>query len=258
MDSENEASRLSAIKTVWVDLFQGDKPDDRGPGPSRELVLRYYGAVFRYLLGIVHDEEVAMDLTQEFASRFLRGDFSKASPERGRFRDFLKVSLRNLAMDHFRKQKAARERGMQPLPADGLEPGDDTEQRQRDEAFITSFREEVLARTWEALAEMERTDGKPFYTVLRFKIQYPQLSGAEMANRLSDILDRPLSDAATRQTLHRARGQFADLLLDEVSRTLGAPSNEELTQELSELRLLDYCKSALQRRAQHAQGEPRA
>src|SRR6516164_9781688 len=155
MNPSDEAGRLSAIKTVWIDLFKGGKPDDKADGPARELVLRYYGAVFRYLLGIVHDEEVAMDLTQEFASRFLRGDFRNATPERGRFRDFLKVSLRNLAMDHFRQQKQARDRGVQPLPEHGLEPGDDSDQRQRDEAFVASFREEVLARTWEALADVE-------------------------------------------------------------------------------------------------------
>jgi RNA polymerase sigma-70 factor (ECF subfamily) len=248
MNPSDEAGRLSAIKTVWIDLFKGGKPDDKADGPARELVLRYYGAVFRYLLGIVHDEEVAMDLTQEFASRFLRGDFRNATPERGRFRDFLKVSLRNLAMDHFRKQKAARERGVQALPEDGQEPGDESEQRNRDEAFVASFREEIMARTWEALADLERTGGKLYHTVLRFRIQHPDLSGTEMAEQLSNLLGRPISDTATRQTLHRARAQFADLLLDEVSRTLGSPTAEELCQELGELRLLDYCKSALERR----------
>jgi RNA polymerase sigma-70 factor (ECF subfamily) len=255
MSSDNEASHLSAIKTVWVEMFRGGKSDDKSGGPSRDLVLRYYGAVFRYLLGIVHDDEVAMELTQEFASRFLRGDFRKATPERGRFRDFLKVSLRNLAMDYFRKQKAARERGPQQLPEAGLEPGDESQRRERDEAFVASFREEVLARTWEALADIERSSGKPYHAVLRFKIQHPDLSGADMATQLSKVLGRPISDAATRQALHRARAQFADLLLDEVSRTLGSPSHEELSQELGELRLLDYCKSALERRIKHAQGE---
>jgi RNA polymerase sigma-70 factor (ECF subfamily) len=256
MSADEEASRLSAIKTFWFGLFQGGKgkSDDKPEGPARDLVLRYYGAVYRYLLGIVHDEDVAMELTQEFASRFLRGDFRKATPERGRFRDFLKVSLRNLAMDHFRQQKQARDRGVQPLPEHGLEPGDDSEQRQRDEAFVASFREEVLARTWEALADVERQSGKPYHTVLRLKIQHPDLPSVELAERLSRTLGRSISDAAARQALHRARAQFADLLLDEVSRTLGSPSFEELSQELSELRLLDYCKSALERRLKQADG----
>jgi RNA polymerase sigma factor (sigma-70 family) len=247
MSSSDESTRLSKIQTIWGDLFQQSTVDDAG-GPSRDLVLRYYGAVYRYLLGIVRDEEAATDLTQEFAERFLRGDFRKATPERGRFRDFLKVALRNLAMDHFRKQKV---RGMQPLPESGFEVGDDSEQRQRDEAFVASFREEVLARTWETMAQEERSSGKPHHTVLRFKIQHADLAGTEMAEQLSVKLGKPVSDASARQMLRRARIQFADLLLDEVSRTLGAPSHEELGQELSDLQLLDYCKSALNRRIKH-------
>jgi RNA polymerase sigma factor (sigma-70 family) len=253
MNPSDEPSRLSAIKTVWVNLFQGGKADDKPEGPSRDLVLRYYSAVYRYLLGIVHDEEVATDLTQEFASRFLRGDFRKATPQRGRFRDFLKVALRNLAMDHFRKQMAARQRGMQPLPSGGLEPAEDQQEHERDDVFVSSFRAEVLNRTWEALADLERAAGKPYHTVLRLKIEHPDLSGAAMAERLSVALGRAVGDAAARQTLHRARAQFADLLLDEVSRTLGSPTNEELGQELSELGLLDYCKSALERRKRSKQ-----
>jgi RNA polymerase sigma-70 factor (ECF subfamily) len=252
----DQEDRLSQIQTLWTNMFTTKRVEDvkTQDGPPRELVLRYYGAVYRYILGMVRDPEVAMELTQEFATRFLRGDFKKANPEKGRFRDFLKVSLRNLVMDHYRKQKVAREKGPVRLPEDSAEPGDDSEQKANDEAFVASFREEVLARTWEALAEVERSSSKPFHTVLRFKIQHPQMPGAEMAEVLSRQLGKAISDAAMRQTLHRARSQFADLLLDEVSRTLVTQDAEALTLELVELRLLDYCKSALDRRVKQTDG----
>jgi RNA polymerase sigma factor (sigma-70 family) len=248
MQSQQD-QRLSRIETLWTQMFRSSKPEDKPDGPARDLVLRYYGAVFRYILGIVRNEDLAMDLTQEFAGRFLRGDFKKANPERGRFRDFLKVALRNLVMDHYRKQKVAREKGPQQLPDESSIPGGSSDQQASDEAFVSSFREEVLARTWEALAEVERLSGKPFHTVLRFKIQNAEMPGTEMAETLSKQLGKPITDQAMRQTLHRARSQFADLLLEEVNRTLGKSSLEELTQELVELRLLDYCKSALERRS---------
>ena len=95
-----------------------------------------------------------------------------ASPERGRFRDFLKVSLRNLVMDHFRKKKVRDDKIIHPSTNASWEPGDESQQEAQDEAFVSSFREEVLARTWEALADAERTSGKPHHTVLRFKIQH--------------------------------------------------------------------------------------
>jgi RNA polymerase sigma factor (sigma-70 family) len=251
MSSQPEAQRLSQIQTLWTQLFKVTKPDDKRQG-RRDLVLRYYGAVYRYLLGMVRDEDVAMELTQEFAGRFLRGDFAKANPERGRFRDFLKVSLRNLVMDHYRKKKVRDGKVVKTFPDDTPDPADDSQRQANDEAFVNSFREEVLARTWEALAEAERTSGKPYHTVLRFKIQHPEMAGAAMAERLSAQLGKPMTDAAMRQTLHRARSEFADMLLDEVTRTLSKPGLEELTQELVELRLLDYCKSALERRAKQA------
>jgi RNA polymerase sigma factor (sigma-70 family) len=251
MESDSEQERLSRIETLWTKMFRRTKPDEKLATPERALVLRYYGAVFRYILGIVRDEDAATDLTQEFAIRFLRGDFSKANPDRGRFRDFLKVSLRNLVMDHYRKQKVVRDKGPRSLPDESSIPGAPADQRADDQAFVSSFREEVLARTWEALEEVQRNGRQPYHTVLRFKIQHPEMPGTEMAETLSRQLGKTFNDAAMRQILHRARSQFADLLLDEVSRTLGKPNTEELTKELVELRLLDYCKSALERRGKH-------
>src|SRR5580765_3685129 len=126
MDSSHDQQRLSRIETLWTQMFHATAPEDKAgkpEGPARDLVLRYYGAVYRYMLGIVRDEELGMELTQEFATRFLRGDFKKANPERGRFRDFLKVSLRNLVMDHYRKQKIVRDKGPRQLPDESSMPG---------------------------------------------------------------------------------------------------------------------------------------
>jgi RNA polymerase sigma-70 factor (ECF subfamily) len=56
-----------------------------------------------------------------------------------------------------------------------------------------------------------------------------------------------LSPQGVRQTIHRARELFADLLLDEVAQSLECPTTERLAEELSELNLLEYCRSAFQR-----------
>src|SRR5206468_570069 len=76
----------------------------------QQLVLRYYGAVYRYLLGMLHDPAVAEDLTQEFAVRLLRGDFKHFDPQRGRFRDYVKIAVRHLVMDYWKKKKKSQER----------------------------------------------------------------------------------------------------------------------------------------------------
>jgi hypothetical protein len=58
-----------------------------------------------------------------------------------------------------------------------------------------------------------------------------------------------LTAVGVRQLLHRARERFADLLLEEVAQSLDAPTPELLEQELIDLRLLDCCRTALERRA---------
>jgi hypothetical protein len=74
-----------------------------------------------------------------------------------------------------------------------------------------------------------------------------------MATVFSARLGKPVSDVWVRQTLRRARGCLADLLLDEVSASLEGPSIEELEQELIALDLLGYCQEGLRRRARFHQ-----
>ena len=90
--------------------------------------------------------------------------------------------------------------------------------------------------------------GQPFYAVLRFRAEHPDMPSPEMADRLSLQLGRPLTSAGVRQLLHRARERFADTLLDDVAQSLDQPTEEHLEEELIELGLLNYCRPALQRR----------
>lgn len=56
---------------------------------------------------------------------------------------------------------------------------------------------------------------------------------------------KPLSDTGVRKLLQRAREKFAVLLLNEVRRTLEGPSRARLEEELIDLGLYSYCRSAL-------------
>jgi RNA polymerase sigma-70 factor (ECF subfamily) len=71
-----------------------------------------------------------------------------------------------------------------------------------------------------------------------------------MAEQLGARLGRPVTSAGGRQTLHRARAKFADLLVAEVARSLETSAPDRIEQELLDLDLLRYCKPALSRRAQ--------
>jgi RNA polymerase sigma factor (sigma-70 family) len=237
--------RLSRIQTLWSKLLEPAEGDAHADRQRQELLLRYYGAAFRYLLGIVREPNIAEELVQDFAVRFMRGDYRQADQQRGRFRDFLKTALRNQARDYWRKRQLARER--QPGSVSAFEPPAPTEP-ESDAQFVADWRNELLAKTWEALEKYEQSFGKPFCTVLRLKTQNPALRSPELAERLGRNLQKTISADSVRQTLHRAREAFADLLLDEVERSLADRDLARLEEELIELELMEYCRLALERR----------
>jgi len=238
MDPELD-QRLSRIATHWSTVYRAHHAAaDAATAAQWSLLERYRSAVFRYLLGAVHEVDAAEDLAQEFALRFLRGDFHRADPERGRFRDFLKTALFHLAVDFHKKRKRAH------AHLRGVEHLEDFSAESEDRKFLTGWQDEMLARAWAALAEIERRSGQPFHTVLRFRADHPDLRSPQLAAQLG----RSLTATHVRQLLHRAREKFADLLVEEVKLSLTDPTPEQLEQEVIDLGLLEYCGSALKRR----------
>jgi RNA polymerase sigma-70 factor (ECF subfamily) len=248
MDEQTINSRLSRISTVWNMLADAHHaPDPECAAARLAFIQRYQRAAYRYLLGALGDADAADELFQEFALRFVRGAFRNADPERGRFRDYLKTSLCHLLAD-YRKQQGRRHR---PLASDFVEPvATSADPSEADRQFVDGWREELLTRAWAALAEAERQGGQPYYSVLKFRSENPSCDSAEMARQLTDALHppRPLTATSVRKTLQRARARFADLLVDEVSDSLGDPGLDQIEEELIDLDLLSYCRSALIRR----------
>jgi len=250
MAQEDSDQHLSRISTLWTVVCQArGGPAAAVTAAQEELMRRYHRAVYRYLLGALRDPDAADELTQEFALRFLRGDCCGVDPERGRFRDFVKGVLFHLIVDYHRRQRAQP----QPLPTHGGEPA--TAAAPGDlfgQDFRDSWRDELLARAWDALARIQNETGQPYHSVLRFRIEHPSLRSAQMAEQLSAQLKQPVSADWVRQTLHRGRERFADLLLAEVADTLRNPTAEELQNELVDLGLLTYCQPALKRYRDHS------
>jgi RNA polymerase sigma-70 factor (ECF subfamily) len=254
MEPQDNLDRLSRIKTRWSALFRAHKGEGEAAHQAQcELLSRYYGAVYRYLLGTLRDPAAAEELTQDFAEKFLRGVFAGADPTKGRFRDFLKTALRHLACKHWEKQKRDRERGLLQLGnTDGDVAGPEADPAAADPAFLEAWRAELFARAYEGLKRVEADTGTPCYTALRLKTANPDLPATQLAESLSAQLHKPVSEENARQILKRARTRFADLLLDEVEATLKEPGPDALAEELSELGLLGYCRSALDRRRANA------
>jgi RNA polymerase sigma-70 factor (ECF subfamily) len=234
--------RFDNLKTLWtlVRRAHGETPDVAAEARG-QLLLRYRGAAYRYLLATVRDADTAEELSQEFALKFLRGDFHHAHPGRGRFRDYLRCSLAHLIKSH--RRRAAR----QPEPLGTDLPALGTEAAGEDAAFLTAWREALLVRAWTDLERAEQQTGAPVHTVLRFRVDHPQLSSTELAEQLAARLGKSLSALAVRQALHRAREKFASLLVEAVAQSLDQPTHEQLLAELAELNLLSYCRSLVDR-----------
>jgi RNA polymerase sigma-70 factor (ECF subfamily) len=240
-----EQDHLSRISTLWEPLLQTYGADTQAARAAQaEILQRYAGPVHRYLRKVLGDADAADEVFQEFALGLVRGDFRHADPRKGRFRDYLKISLLRLVSAYRRRCVRRRPNGQDvAVPHNGETgalPADD---------FAAAFREDFLLRAWDRLRELEQRSGQPFFTVLDFRARHPERTSEQMAQALAgQLADGPLNAAAVRKTLERARAKYADILLDEVAAALGSGDREALETEIIELGLHRYCRGALARR----------
>src|SRR5262245_11605767 len=89
-----EPSELDLIATEWSQVHD-----------SKHFMARYAVAVRRYLEALLKNAQDAEDVAQSFFLRVVEGGFDRANPERGRFRDYLKIGVRNAAVSFLRKQQ---------------------------------------------------------------------------------------------------------------------------------------------------------
>lgn len=231
--------RLSEITTLWNEVRQAHRESAADVNSAsaidarQRLLMRYRGAIRRYLLGAVGNVEDADDLFGEFSVKFLRRDLHRVDPERGRFRDYVRTVLINLVNDHFRRQHG------QPRSLDsGLpEPkaADDSDTR-----LDACLRDDLMERTWKSL----QLSNPNYYLVLRQRVADVNLT----ARQIGESLDPTMTASNVRKTLERAREKFAELLLDEVISTLEFDDPAQLRNELKRFKLLEYCRSAFDRR----------
>ncbi len=240
-----DSAKLSQIETIWDVVRQAHCDESQMVRSAQNVLLDRYGnAAHRYLLGALRDKDAADEVYQEFALRLVRGDFHRAAPERGRFRSFIKSILYRMVVDFYRK---SNRNPISHSMEQSLEPVAPGELLEREKQFDEICRDKLLAQTWDGLMAVERKTGKPMYTTLRLRVDQPELRSQDLAKELSKKLERRISPTNARIMLHRARANFADLLLENVSNSLADPSSHDLEEELAELELLDYCPRALER-----------
>ena len=79
---END-QHLSEIQTLWS-MVQRAHGDHTAVQPAQQALLdRYGGAIHRYALAALRDEDAADEVFQEFAVKFVRGDLGELPDGRG-------------------------------------------------------------------------------------------------------------------------------------------------------------------------------
>ncbi len=245
MDSNSLNERLSQIDTWSTMLLQANAEATQQREQARAwLVERYEKVVRRYLIKPVGAEGAA-ELVQEFAGRMLEGRYRNVDKSIGRFRDYLKTCLFSLVADYRKKQAQTK---AEQLP-DQWEPADHRTNEDADEEWRLTWRQDLIDRTLESLKRLDRRQDQFLYPVLRLRMDQPDLTSEQAAAVLSERIGKPVSDGWLRKKLMQARQRFADLLMEEVARSVNPPTLERVTDELTDLNLLHYCGSLQKRHA---------
>ena len=229
------ADRIDAISTRWslLRLAHGTHPDTTKA--RQMLVLRYSSAVRRYVGAILRQGDDADELAQEVVLRLMRGDFAGADPTKGRFRDFLKIAVRNMIHNHWAK---SNRRQTETLATEPLST--DTE---RDQAWLGVWQKSVLDHALESCRAEESMSGA--YTLLKLRIEFPEATSEALAEKLSAKLKVTIKPDACRQMLRRARFKLAEALVDEIKNGLDDESPARVLDELAALGLLEQVKDFL-------------
>jgi len=161
--------------TVWMEVT------DR-----KTVVNRYFGALRVYLAGLLarfpEYRNEADDWLQDFIKdKILHpGWLEKADPNKGRFRDLLKSSLRNFVTGEMRKREAAKRGGKLAVVAlDELEqeiPGPEPVSASFDMAWLQMLLAETLEKMKEGCAASENAH---VWKIFETRVLQPALEGVE-------------------------------------------------------------------------------
>ncbi len=239
----DDESRLDAIATQHSLLEQAHLGSFSQALPARNaLVMRYRKAIRGYLGALLQNDGDADELAQEVVVKMLQGGFAGFRSERGRFRDYLKAAVRNAAVGHFRRRSTSAH---VELDAEGLADSGGPDPCS-DETWLADWRRSLLEGARQALHAFQagRT-GNVYATLLYLLWDFPDDDTEALAARLAARTGQRLKPDAVRKQVSRARRKFAELLLEEVRRTLDDPTPERVRDELIEVGLLPFVRDFL-------------
>lgn len=216
-----------------------DRPTSREALES--LCRRYWYPVYGEIRFAGHDSEAARDLTQGFFLQLLeRKALTVADPDRGKFRNFLKTSIKNYLSHQADRNRALKRGGgalMFSLDFEGAEKlyaMELADTRTPEQIFDQRWTHALLTQVLDRLREeMDRAG-----SLARFEGLEPFLLGRGEATRYRDLaIGWGTTEAAIKMAVLRLRRKFGKLLRAEVAHTVDdhREVNEEICFLLSSL-----------------------
>jgi RNA polymerase sigma factor (sigma-70 family) len=219
-------SNLAEISTRWAIV-----------GDPLQFVLRYATAIQKYLTAMVPNAHDADEIAQDFLLKMMERRFEHVSPDRGRFRFYLKQAIRNAVREHARWRRPTLVSNVDLAEYATDETADSLAEQQ----WVEDWRRCILDRAWTALeSHQRRHEGNLCHTVLRLTAEQPDADSATLAGLAARQSNRPLSVEAFRQQVSRGRRLLATFIQEEVAATLERPVPDDVNEELLNLGLMEY------------------
>lgn len=231
-------------ETIWKDILDAkDHTSEDCQAKVNFLVQNYWKPVYKYIrVAWNKTNEEAKDLTQEYFTRFFEKDyFQSVTPDRGKFRSFVKASLRHFLMD-MKKLDKAQKRGGDSIMISFEDMDEDLSDKESGsnpaEVFDREWAKQVMEKAVIKLKEqLERKNKGLYYKVfetytIKGKEADKELSYPEVADRLG------IKQTDVGNYLKYCRKMLKRILYEEISRYVSAP--EEVEEEFTYLSSLRF------------------
>ena len=224
--------------TLWTVVLRAKDPEAPDRREALERLFQVYWKPVYFHIRRTHDAEAAQDIAQGFFTTFLEKDYLKSvDREKGKFRTFLCVALRNyMADENDRARAQKRGGGKSPLSLDFARAETEISRMPAakddpEKLFQRQWALEVIKRSLQALrAEFLASDRLAEFEAISLYLSAggkDSPSHGDLARRLG------ISETDVNNRVHRLRQRYRELILEEVRAY--SDSEEEAKQELRDL-----------------------
>lgn len=224
--------RRSFATTRWTTIERAGGDDGEKSRLALETVCRtYWYPLYAYIRRLGYQPADAEDLAQGFFADLLqRKDLARVDRAKGKFRSFLLASLKHyLSKQRGQSHALKRGGGQSVLPLSG----DEAESRYQIEPANTFSPDQLFDRRWAlTLLEVAMNRLREEYGALKKSVLFeqlkPSLTGDRMTLPYAELAQKlNLSESNVKVTIHRLRRRYAELLREEIARTVSDPGETE-------------------------------